>query len=115
MNKLLLKDNTEIENGFASKSSRNQLMVRLPGNDMAQAVTIFSNPEKTETIICYYSIYKTTYTGFTDMYSIQYFADDDYTELWLKPVEGVETSTEQEITVPKEYIPFEVTKKEGEQ
>ena len=90
-------------------------MVRLPGNDMAQAVTIFSNPEKTETIICYYSIYKTTYKGFTDMYSVQYFADEDFTELWLKPAEGVETSTEQEITVPKEYIPLEVTNKEGEQ
>ena len=110
MNRLVLKDNTEIENGFASKSSRNQLMVRIPGNDMTGAVITFSNAEKTETIICYYSIYKTTYTGFTEMYSVQYFEDGDYVEMWLKPAEGVETTVEQEITVPKEYVPAEVEK-----
>ena len=114
-NKIVLKDGTEIKDGFASKSSRNQLMIRIPGDEMTQAVITFSNPEKTETIICYYSIYKTTYTGFTDMYSVQYFADDDYIEIWLKPADDAETSMEQEIVVPKEYVPMEVKSKEGEQ
>lgn len=106
-NKLVLKDGTEIINGFASKSSRNQLMVRIPGNNLAQAAIEFSNPEKTGTIICYYSIYKTTYVGYTNMYTVQYFEDSDYTEIWLKPVEGAETSVTEEIIVPGEYVPYE--------
>ena len=106
-NKLVLKDGTEIKNGFASKSSRNQLMIRVPGDDIVQATIQFSDPNKTETIVCYYSIYRTTYTGFTIMYTVQYFADGDYVELWLKPAEDVTTTTEQEIIVPKEYVPME--------
>ena len=106
-NKLVLKDGTEIKDGFASRSSRDQLMVRVPGNDIVKAASDFSNPEKTETIICYYSIYKTTFTGYTIVYSVQYFADGNYVEMWIKPAEGAKTSMKQEITVPKEYVPFE--------
>ena len=111
-NKLVLKDGTEIKDGFASKSSRNQLMVRIPGNEIAQSAVQFSDPEKTETIVCYYSVYKTTYTGFTVMYTVQYFADDDYTELWLKPEEDVTTTTKQELIVPDEYVPYEASGRE---
>ena len=106
-NKLVLKDGTEIKNGFASRSSADRLMVRVPGNDIVKAATDFSNPEKTETIICYYSIYKTTYTGYTVMYSVQYFADGDYVEMWINPAEGAKTSMKQEIIVPGEYVPTE--------
>ena len=105
-NRLVLKDGTVIKDGFASRSSRDQLMVRVPGNDLVKAATDFSNSEKTETIICYYSIYKTTFTGYTIIYSVQYFADEDYVEMWLEPAEGTKTSMKQEITVPKEYVPF---------
>lgn len=105
-NRLVLKDGTVIKDGFASRSSREQLMVRVPGNDLVKAATDFSNSEKTETIICYYSIYKTTFTGYTIIYSVQYFADGDYVEMWLEPAEGTKTSMKQEITVPKEYVPF---------
>lgn len=114
MNRLILKDNTEIENGFASKSSRNQLMIHIPGNDLAHAAIMFSDPKKTEEITCYYSIYKTVYKGYTDMYTIQYFESEDYLELWLKPAEGAETSVNQEIIVPKEYVPMEVNQNESE-
>ena len=111
-NKLVLKDGSEIIDGFASKSSNNQLMLRIPGNDLPSAAVEFSSPEKTETIICYYSIYKTTYTGYTLMFSIQYFSDMDYVEVWLKPAEGVTPTMEQEIVVPEEYVPMEVTSNE---
>lgn len=111
-NKLVLKDGTEIKDGFASKSSRNQLMIRVPGNDLVDAAVKFNDPNKTETIICYFGIHKTTYFGFTIMYSVQYFADDNYIELWLKPAENVTTNTEQEIIVPTEYVPYEVRNKE---
>ena len=106
-NKLVLKDGTEIIGGFASKSSRDQLMIRIPGNNLAQAAIEFSNPEKTGTIICYYSIYKTTYVGYTNMYTVQYFEESDYVEIWLKPAEDVETSITEEIVVPAEYVPYE--------
>lgn len=106
-NKLVMNDGTEIIDGFISKSSRNQLMVRVPGSDLAQAATIFSNTEKTKVMTCYYSIYKTTYIGYTVMYSIQYFEDGDYVEIWIKPEEDAITSAEQEIIVPGEYVPKE--------
>lgn len=115
INKLVLNDGTEIIDGFASKSSRNQLMVRVPGNDIVQSTLTFSNPEKTSSITCYYSIYKTIYKGYTNMYTVQYFADENYIELWLSPAADAETSTEQDIIVPSEYVPLENVNKEGEQ
>ena len=115
MNKLVLNDGSEIIDGFASKSSRNQLMIRIPGNNIVEATLTFSDSDKTSTIVCYYSIYKTTYKGYTNMYTVQYFADGDYVELWLSPVDGVETSIDKEITVPEEYVPLETVNKEGDQ
>ncbi len=114
-NKLVLNDGTEIINGFASKSSRNQLMIRVPGNDIAQVALLFSDHEKTKEITCYYSIHKTVYTGYTDMYTVQYFSDGDYVEVWLCPYENSETSVKQEITVPEEYVFTELNTEEGEQ
>ena len=111
-NKLVLADGTEIEGGRASKSSRNQLMIRVPGDNLIEYAVMFSDPNKTETIVCYYSIYKATFTGYTYMYSIQYFKEENYVELWLMPVEDVETSYKKEVIVPKEYVPEEVTDNE---
>lgn len=106
-NRIVLYDGTTIKDGFASRSSRNQLMVRVPGSDIASAVILFGDPEKTQEIVCYYGIHKTTYIGYINMYSAQYFADEKYVELWLQPPEDGKTSMEQEITVPKEYVPAE--------
>ena len=103
-NKLVLKDGTEIEGGFASRSSQNQLMVRIPGNDIVNATLTFSNPEKTAEITCYYGIHKTVYTGYTNVYSIQYFAGENRIELWLN---GEQTSMKDELTVPSIYVPEE--------
>ena len=106
-NKLVLKDGTEIIDGFASKSSANRLMIRIPGNDLVSAAVEFSNKAKTEEITCYYSIDKSVYVGFTDMYSIQYFSDGDYVEIWLN---GENTSIKQDLTVPAVYVPAEAVK-----
>ena len=103
-NKLVLKDGTEIIDGLAVKSGQDKLLIRIPGNNLAEAAITFSDPKKTEEIVCYSGIHKTTFTGYTDMYSIQYFADEDYVELWLK---GDETSMNDEITVPSIYVPEE--------
>lgn len=106
-NKLVLNDGTEILNGLASKSASNELMVRIPGNDILTAASLFSDSSKTETISCYHSAYKRVYTGYTVMYIIQYFADSDNIELWLKPANGVEPSMNIEAIVPEEYLPQE--------
>lgn len=105
--KLILKDGTEIIGGRASRSSNNELMIRIPGNNIIEAAIMFSDPNKTETIVSYESIYKRTFVGFTEMYTIQYFSYENYTELWLKPPKDGETSIDKELTVPKEYVPEE--------
>lgn len=106
-NRIVLKDGTTIPDGFASRSSRNQLMIRVPGSDLSGAVILLGDPEKNEVIICYAGIHKTTYIGYTHMYSAQYFSDNNYVELWFEPPEDGKTSMEREITVPKEYVPAE--------
>ena len=111
-NKLVLNDGTEIIDGFASKSSANRLMVRVPGNNLPAAAIEFSNREKTEIITCYFSINKTIYTGFTDMYSVQYFSDEDYVEIWLN---GENASIKEELTVPAVYVPAEVNSNNTEE
>ena len=111
-NKLVLNDGTEIIDGFASKSSSNHLMLRIPGNDLASAAVEFSNKEKTKEITCYFGINKTVYTGFTNMYSIQYFSEENYVEVWL---DGENTSVKKSYTVPEEYIPGEVNNRGSEE
>ena len=105
-NRLVLNDGTEIINGTASKSSKNELMIRIPGNDIPESALLFSDPSKTEIITCYNSAYKYVYTGYTVMYIIQYFEDGDYVELWLRPENGVEPSMYREAVVPEVYIPL---------
>jgi hypothetical protein len=106
-NKLVLKDGTEIQGGSASRSSNNELMIRVPGKDLVNLAVLFSDPNKTEEIVSYVSVYKYTYTGFTEMYSIQYFTNEDRTEIWLKPQKDAKISMTRELTVPKEYMPLE--------
>lgn len=103
-NKLVLKDGTEIINGSASRFGEHDLMIRIPGNDFINAVEIFSDPNKISEITCYASIYKMVYTGYTQMYSIQYFTDEgnNYLEVWLR---GTEVNHTKEITVPRQYVP----------
>ena len=108
MGKLVLKDGTEIDGGLASLSSDNRLMIHVPGNNIALAAIDFSNSEKTQKIVCYSSIYKYTYTGYTNLYAVQYVSSLDCVELWLKAVEGAPQSKDKEIIVPPEYVPAEV-------
>ena len=104
-NKIILKDGTEIIDGVASRSANNNLMVRIPGDNLVPAAMEFSNPDKTQTIVCFNSIYKYTFVGFTDMYMIQYFSDGNFVELWLRAPEGGETSNSIEMVAPSEYFP----------
>ena len=101
--KIVLKDGTEFLNGSASRSN-NELLIIISGRDIVDATVTFSDPDKTEEIVCYYSVYKKTYFGFTQMYSVQYFSDEDQVHIWLKG--AMDTISEMsEYTVPEEYLP----------
>ena len=102
-NKLILKDGTEIVDGKASKTG-SKLMIRVPGDDIVQATLMFTDHEKTEEIVCISGIHKTKYLGFTNLYSVQYFSDMNYVEIWLK---GDDVSMNDEIIVPAVYVPYE--------
>ena len=105
-NRVVLKDGTTINDGLVSKSSNNRLLVRLPGNQLVERTILFSDPNKTETIVCYSGAYKYTYTGYTVLYTIHYLEDTDCIELWLKLPEGVVPTFDKELIVPKEYMPY---------
>lgn len=108
--KLVLKDQSVIENGSASRMN-NQLLVSVPGNDLANAFATFSDAQKTETIEAYYSVYKKTFHGFTELFSVQYFEDQNEVHVWLK---GENISEESEYTVPEEYLPESMRTKKVE-
>lgn len=109
-NRLVLNDGTTIDDGFASKSSANQLMIRVPGKDIAAAAVMFGDSQKTEIVVCYYGIYKYAYTGYTNMYSVMYFEEGNYVEIWLNAPEGTHAISTRELTVPAEYVPSEAAK-----
>ena len=110
--KIILKDGTEILGGLVSRMNE-RLMVNVPGNDLVSAATLFSDPNKTSEIVFYYSVYKKTYFGFTQMYSVQYFADGDYVQVWLKG-DADSVSENTEYTVPEEYLPESMRTKQEE-
>lgn len=105
--RLVLKDGTVKMGASASRSSDDRLMVRVPGDDLLGCTLLFADPEKTQEIVCYSSIYKYTFTGYTRAFSIQHFSNENYIEIWLKGEEG-KTSHTREITVPEIYVPMEV-------
>lgn len=112
--KLVLKDGTEIIGGQASRL-HNELMITVPGNEIVEATLTFSDPEKTEEIISYSSVYKRTYRGFTQLSSVQLDVSGESVQVWLKGnAESVEEKSEY--TVPEEYLPESMrTKKQEEE
>ena len=106
MNKIVLYDGTEIDDGLAVKNAgTNQLFVSIPGTDLTQAAIVFGNQEKTQTIICYSGIYKFTYHGYTQICSIGIDIYENKVHIYLT---GTELSNESEYTVPEEYLPEEI-------
>ena len=104
---LILNDGTKIVNGFASRSSADQLMVRIPGNDFVAASTIFTDSSKTQKIEYYFGAYKYTFEGYTDLFSIQYYSESNYIELWLNPHDRNATYYNREILISPIYMPEE--------
>ena len=63
--RLILNDDTVIENGEAGLSSANNLWVWFTGRTMMEAAAIFFNPVKTERIVFQYGEMEDAYTGYT--------------------------------------------------
>lgn len=101
MNKLVLKDGTEIIDASASRAD-DRLLISIPGNNLAEAALTFSDPEKTEEIQSYFGVKKHTFYGFTDMRVLQYMEPSNSMEIWMK---GTDVSDESEYTVPEAYLP----------
>lgn len=68
--RLILNDDTVIENGEAGLSSANNLWVWFTGRTMMEAAAIFFNPGKTERIIFQYGEMEDTYEGYTNCTNI---------------------------------------------
>lgn len=108
MNKIVFNDSTEIENGLISVNSENQIFISIPGTDISRAASLFSNTNKTQKMICYFSVYKFTYTGFTVLSSISVNSVEDKLNIYMTSNNG---SKETEYTVPEEYLPEEMRSK----
>ena len=102
-NRVVLNDGTTYSGASASMAGNgHQLLVSVPGDGMVQLALAFSDPEKISKIVCFNGVYKYTYTGFTELYSIQHFDEDNSVELWLR---GGNATKTRELIVPKEYVP----------
>lgn len=72
--KIILKDNTQIENGLVGYSE-GFLWCYLTGYTMQQAATIFLDKSKTETIVFVYGAESDVYEGFTECINIKIDVD----------------------------------------
>lgn len=105
MNKIVLNDGTEIENGLIAIDSTKQVFVSIPGTNIVEATLRFCNHENTKVMICYDSVYKRTYKGFTHFSSVYVNTAMDRIELYMN---GDDVSVENEYTVPEIYLPEEM-------
>lgn len=101
MDKIVLNDGTEVVGGMISKSGKKQVLVSIPGNDIATAAILFSNPEKTQKMTCYFSIYKYEYTGYTIFNSLSI---DDLSNKIRVYISGENVSSESSYSVPEIYV-----------
>ena len=105
MNKIVLNDGTEIENGLIAIDSPKQIFVSIPGTNIVEATLRFCNHENTKVMVCYDSIYKRTFKGFTHFSSVYVNTNQDVIEMHLS---GDDVSVETEHTVPEIYLPEEM-------
>lgn len=105
MNKIVLKDGTEIENGSISKSiSDKQIYISIPDMSLVEATLLFSLSSKTDEMVCYADIRKFTFTGYTIIDSVGVDGDGSV-HIYMSG--SGDTSINMEYTVPEEYLPKE--------
>ena len=109
--KIVLNDGTEIENGIISISSSNQIMIVIPGINLIDNILLLSDPNKTQVMTYYYSIYKETYTGYISITSTAINTDKNETHIYMT---GENTSHTREYTVSDLYAPEDLRKDESE-
>lgn len=114
MDKIVLNNGTEIENGSVSEVAwaKGKLYVFVPGNDLVGTAVLFGNPENSKKIEFYHSIYKDIYYGYTMIENIGMDSDNTRVEIWIAGNE--DSRHEQEYTVPKEFTPEVIVKRFNE-
>lgn len=100
--KIVLNDETEIENGSISVAFNQQILVIVPGKDIVQATLTFSNPDKTREMVFLNGVFKTTYKNFTTISSVGVQETANETHVYMT---GENTSVEPGYTVSDLYAP----------
>ena len=111
MDKIVLKDDTEIENATITIApwGGKKILVSIPGDDLVGAAVLFGNPDKTETMEYYYSIYKNTYYGYSILDSIGLDPVSNRVNVWMGG--GANSYSENGYSIPEDYIPGTIGKK----
>ena len=104
MNKIVLKDGTELQNGIISKVTDNQIYVKIEGMSLAKVFSMFNNPKKTEYMEYSNDIYLYKFQGFTTITSIGVDRNENV-EVYMT---GENISMHIKNLIPKEYLPKEM-------
>ena len=103
MSKIVFNDGTEFENGKIYKVSwSEQIMCKLPGNDIVNATIIFGDPNKTCKMTYIDGVYKNEFLNYTIFDSLDYKKETNELEIMLS---GENTSVIKGYTLPDEYVP----------
>lgn len=105
MSKIVFNDGTEIEGGIVNEMMLpEKIICEIPGNSIVDAITIFSDVNKTCKIEYYnINLYKNTYKNYTIIESVLLDHDSNIVRIKLSG----EGSTEviKDYSLPDEYIP----------
>lgn len=112
MNRVVLADGYEIKDGSISVSGVKQIMVFFPGTDLSEAIRLFSDPNKTMEMTCYYSVYKVVYTGYTEISSLSVNPQDNCVQIMMN---GNIVTTVRDYTVSETYLPKEMRKEQEDE
>lgn len=111
MDKIVLNDGTEIENGIITRDMTDkQIFIEIPGTNIVDAMFLFGDPNKTQKMICYIDVRKFTFAGYTTISSAS--LDPDGTKLHVY-MTGENGHREMEYTVPEIYLPKEMRSGNG--
>ena len=105
MDKIILHDGTEIEGGIISRTGEKQIFISIPGTDIVNATLTFCDSDKTQEMVCFTSVYKYTYTGYTHLGSITIDTFDERTHIYMT---GDDVSYQIRNSVNKQYLPEEM-------
>ena len=110
--RIVMNDGSIVEGGSISKCGEKQIIVTIPGEDIVQATILFGNPARTQKMEAYYSVYKNTYEGFTNVGSVGVDSYEHTVHVYLSGENG---TIKNEYTVPEIYLPEAMRTKPAEE